>query len=324
MSESNQPASVTLPLATSPVDFSESSQKSHPPVVIEPAMGIGFRQSPTTSKLTKAIVLFQTKAPVVVKELNNQQTKSNYASLSDIWLAVAPVLVEAKLAAILAPGAIREVKDPNYSMAMCMRLSHESGEFLEHTGEIFVPAPIISKASGAEVTNAAQRLGSAITYMRRYMLVTMLGIILGDDDDAAHAFAQGRTGSKYMQDPEVTEKQGRPWQEQIREGFPCFECIAPHDSNLKMGEVDNKDLPKLIQAEIANGEQNQFVLAEAVRRMLRYSEGELKIAGVDAFVQSLTDKGWTGGDFWNLDAKGITVLRAFFIDTFLSKKGGAQ
>lgn len=296
--------------------MSESNQ----PVVIEPAMGIGFRQSPTIAKLTEAMIKFQTAAPVVEKTV--QGSKSKYADMADIWHKVVPELQKCELATFAAPGAIREINADNHAMAMCVRLAHSSGEFLEHTGEIFIPAPIKSR-DGAEVTNAAQRLGSAITYMRRYMLVTMLGVIVGDDDDAAKAFDQGRTGSKYIQDPEVMEKQGRPWQDQIREGFPCFECIAPNDSSLKMIDVDNKDLPRLLKAEIANGAQNQFVLAEAVRRMIKYAADELKIIGVDAFVMALDAKGWTGGNFWELDAQGIMVLRAFFIDTFLPKKGGA-
>lgn len=299
-----------------------SAPLAHFTAVIEPAMGIGFRQSPSITELTKAMIAFQTAAPVVEKTI--QGSKSRYADMADIWLQVVPVMQKCGLATFAAPGAIREVGPDNHAMAMCVRLAHASGEFMEHTGEIFIPAPIKSR-DGAEVTNAAQRLGSAITYMRRYMLVTMLGVIVGDDDDAAHAFAQGRTGSKYVMDPEIMEKQGRPWQDQIKEGFACFECIAPHDPSLKMGDVENKDMPKLLRAEVGNGEQNQFVLAEAVRRLLAYAESELQIRGLEAFEKAILSKGWTGTDFWKMTANDITVLRAFFFDEFVkpNQKGGA-
>ena len=56
--------------------------------------------------------------------------------------------------------------------------------------------PIISTKTGGEVTNAVQRLGSAITYMRRYLYMLALDIVEADEMEA-------RTGEKEDPKPPV-------------------------------------------------------------------------------------------------------------------------
>lgn len=287
--------------------------------IIEPSNGIGLRQSASLEKLLPALLEFQQAAPVVVKTLHNQQTKSQYADLADIWQGIHPLLCEQGLIPILCPGGIREVNDTSAAMAMVCRIAHVSGEFIEHTGEVFVPAPIISREKQVEVTNATQRAGSAITYMRRYMMVTMLNLILGDDDDAARAHSQGRTGMSTLQSQEQLERMAQPWQEQIKSGFACNECQVPGaPDSRKMGDCSNEELGKLLKAEKANGENNQFVLAEAMRRNFLVA-AKYGLETAEKLQKAILNKGWKGPDIWDLRAADMILLSMFFYQNFVVK-----
>ena len=69
-----------------------------------------------------------------------------------------------------------------------VRLVHgPSGQWIEGA------LPLVLPDHGADV----QRLGSAITYVRRYLLCTMLGLVAADeDDDGAAATARPTMGTR--------------------------------------------------------------------------------------------------------------------------------
>lgn len=91
----------------------------------------------------------------------------NYAPLDSVLGHLRPVLVKHGL-------AITQLLDEGPSLTTM--LLHSSGEFLASS----MPLPLTAGMS-------AQEIGSAVTYMRRYAIVALLGIATEEDDDGNHA-----------------------------------------------------------------------------------------------------------------------------------------
>lgn len=68
---------------------------------------------------------------------------------------------------------------------------HESGQWI--ASEAIVP-----EGAGAPKMSVAQAIGSAITYMRRYSLCSILSIPVEDDDGVGAGNARGRQGGGYQ------------------------------------------------------------------------------------------------------------------------------
>lgn len=121
------------------------------------------------NELVAAISLAQAEIKDALKDSTNPMFKSKYADLSAVWNACREALTKNKLA----------ITQPVYSMNddyyMCTLLAHASGQFLRTDVKL--------KAVGNRGTNEIQALGSAITYMRRYEMGAVLGIVTEVDDD---------------------------------------------------------------------------------------------------------------------------------------------
>ncbi len=118
--------------------------------------------------------------------------KYRYADLSEILDHVRPVLSRHKLAVtqLVLTEAARTV--------LLTRLLHESGQYLDAT--YLLP-------TGA----AAQEMGSAVTYARRYSLSAILGIAAEDDDDgekANDAGAGAESDAEKIARDELIERMG--------------------------------------------------------------------------------------------------------------------
>ena len=126
-------------------------------------------------ELAAALAAFQAEAPTVSKgKTAKVPTKAGgsysytYANLADVVEAAYPLLSKHGLSFSCVPRN-REVG--GYELVGI--LLHSSGESLEGS------LPL----SG----NTPQELGSALTYMRRYLLGAMTGLVTDDDDDGAAA-----------------------------------------------------------------------------------------------------------------------------------------
>lgn len=100
------------------------------------------------------------------KIANNPFFKSKYATLEDTLAIASNTLAKYDLA-VMQLNVSRETDS-----VLVTRIIHKSGAFLEDGG---VPLKLKDQ-------NDAQKLGSAITYARRYGLQAMLGMC-GEDDD---------------------------------------------------------------------------------------------------------------------------------------------
>lgn len=118
-------------------------------------------------ELFKSLAAFQQECPVVLKETTGYGY--NYADLPSIFKTINPLLKKHGL------GFTQSVQGKQ--LYTCV-FHIESGEKIEGSADI--PSDVQLKGM-----NDFQVSGSAITYMRRYQLSAMLGIVTDKDTDAS-------------------------------------------------------------------------------------------------------------------------------------------
>lgn len=107
----------------------------------------------------------------------NSHFGQRYATLSAVLDQVRPVLAKHGLA-VLQPVT----NSQSGMLSVTTVILHTSGETIESTVSVPLDARI-------------QQIGAAITYLRRYSLSAMLGIV-GEEDDDAESIAKGQRKSK--------------------------------------------------------------------------------------------------------------------------------
>jgi hypothetical protein len=120
------------------------------------------------SAIAAAFVQAQRNFAPALKKADNPYFGSKYADLA--------VCIEAVIDALHDNGIalIQHTDQSDKGVIVSTVFMHESGEHME-TGSIFVPA----------AQNSPQAFGSALTYARRYSLMTACGIAPEDDDGNA-------------------------------------------------------------------------------------------------------------------------------------------
>ena len=130
----------------------------------------------TTSEQVNEIAAALAKAQAVMKNaaLNkvNPHFKSKYADLAEIRDAVIPALTANGIAVVQTLSG--SANDHPYVLT---RLQHASGQWFESA------CPILGASD-------MQKMGSAITYARRYSLSAICGIAADEDDDANATMSQ--------------------------------------------------------------------------------------------------------------------------------------
>jgi hypothetical protein len=122
--------------------------------------------SPAVEALAAALHAVQGQITGVLKDSRNPHFKTKYASLAAVLDTARPALQEAGLAVVQAPGPIHDGK-----LSLTTMILHgASGQWLRSTGQI------------ALTKQGPQETGSAITYARRYGLMSLLGLPAVDDD----------------------------------------------------------------------------------------------------------------------------------------------
>lgn len=110
-----------------------------------------------------------------VKDASNPHFKTKYADLPAVIAAIKPALIKHNL-------AFTQPCDPSpEGVTVRTLLHHASGETLD-LGSLFVPAN----------KKDAQGFGSALTYARRYALISAFGVPTEDDDGNAAAESVSR------------------------------------------------------------------------------------------------------------------------------------
>lgn len=134
----------------------------------------------TTRTLTEALTAFQADLPRVELDATNPHFKSKYASLGSVTKAVLPKLAEHGFA--FSVGSFVD----NGLLVVDAHLLHESGESRS------LQFPIAD-------TNP-QKIGSALSYARRYALSALTGVVADEDDDG-NAASQKTVGEQRAERP---------------------------------------------------------------------------------------------------------------------------
>ena len=138
------------------------------------------------SNLAIALSIAQGTMGGAKKDKNNPFFKSSYADLSSVFDAIrvpfyANGLSVTQTIDVLADG--RQV--------LCTRLLHTSGEFID--SKMLLP-----------LEPNPQKLGSLITYYRRYSLMAIAGIP-AEDDDGNRAASKQTVTSQFISDEQVSK-----------------------------------------------------------------------------------------------------------------------
>lgn len=144
----------------------------------------------TKPTMLTALAALQANLPTVRKDQTADTGKYTYtyANLASLMNALTPALAEHGLLWVSAP---RRCDDGSYELHGT--LTHiESGETKEGSLPLF--------------GRTAQEIGSSLTYMRRYLLGTVTGVVTENDDDAATAQPAGRTRTEAPPPPPTPEQ----------------------------------------------------------------------------------------------------------------------
>ncbi len=136
----------------------------------------------TTANIAAAYAHAFAEIEAATKTASNPHFKSKYADLTSVIDAIKPHLVKHDLFFIQRP------RPSDGGVTIETSLHHVSGEEL-NLGILFVPAN----------KNDAQAYGSALSYARRYALVTAFGVPTEDDDGNA-AVASNRSAGPIAAD----------------------------------------------------------------------------------------------------------------------------
>ena len=127
-----------------------------------------MQQSESIANLAKALSIVQGKLTYASKDSANPFFKSKYADLESVWDSCRSLLSDNGLSVIQFPG---EYFDG--TMSLTTILAHASGEWMSQQMSVPVTKP------------DAQGAGSALSYMRRYALSAVVGVVQADDDGNA-------------------------------------------------------------------------------------------------------------------------------------------
>lgn len=130
-----------------------------------------MRTSESIDKLAAALAIAQGQLQPAVKDSTNPHFKSNYVDLHGVWKSCRDALSKNGLSVVQGGG---ERGDGSTITYVC-RIMHASGQWIE------------SDLTLRPVKNDPQGVGSAITYARRYLLASMVGVAPQDEDDDGNA-----------------------------------------------------------------------------------------------------------------------------------------
>lgn len=131
-----------------------------------------MKTSEKASNVMKAIFNVQQAAGAIQKASTGQvgSRAYKYADLEDTWETAKPLMAKEGLAYTQSPTT----GDSNMGQFFSTTIYHiDSGEWIQETMQMSVQK------------DDPQGIGSAITYYRRYMLTSMLGLVPKDDDNDA-------------------------------------------------------------------------------------------------------------------------------------------
>jgi hypothetical protein len=223
----------------------------------------------------------KTHTATVSSEKDGKWTKYsyNYADLSDIISAIRPVLAEHSLA-VTQPIELLD----SGGLALRTSVMHSDGSAIHSM--LPLPAP----------AGKPQAFGSALTYMRRYALSSLLGIASEEDDDGSAAEQPGDVQRTSRQPQRPPERQQAPPPRRVdNTGLSPAQAVdkalsatvtpltlPPGDSDpWKLGPIPAQDVCDTIIAAIGrmSWSDSRLILKRYLAAGLKLTENEDKLIG---------------------------------------------
>lgn len=194
--------------------------------------------------IAKALAEFQADLPAVTLDGKNPHFNSEFVTLANLSTVVLPKLAKHGMAFTATP------KVTENGFVMEAHLLHESGERLSASFPITETNP--------------QKVGSAVTYYRRYALAALTGVVADKDDDG-NAASAGPTQAerkieaarKVATTKTAAKSSGNDARDKIRVEY------------IESGKVDKDTVNKMIQSAKAEGKGDAF---ETVLKKLEKGE----------------------------------------------------
>lgn len=179
-----------------------------------------MKQSESITKLLESFTKAQADFPTLPKDKNGYNYR--YTDLDTVISTVRPILAKYNLGFMQALTTLESGK-----WAISTRIFNNAGEWIEDTTTL----PDVSLAKG----NAAQNVGAAITYMKRYTLCAMLGISSDEDPD-------GKPDGNPDFNARNQNKNNAP-RSQVQQGAPAPQLAGGPDTKEehdRIGELINR------------------------------------------------------------------------------------
>ena len=133
-----------------------------------------MNQSEQINELATALSKAQGEMQAAIKDKVNPFYKSYYADLGSVWDAARPVLSKYGLCVMQTTELVAD------KTIMVTTLAHTSGQWVK------------SCLALNPSKNDSQGMGAAITYLRRYSLSAIVGVVCDDDNDGETAVGRGK------------------------------------------------------------------------------------------------------------------------------------
>ena len=174
-----------------------------------------MNRSESIVNLAPALALAQGVFPAVTKGGKNPHLGSKYATLDDVIGAIRAPLKDHGL------SFVQPLRSEGDRFILETILLHESGEWL--SCEATIPP-----AGDNRGVSAIQMFGGTLTYMRRYMLTSLLGI--NSEDDADGNGTDGKKPAAKAAPPKPAAKAAPPTPTAARTAMheAMADAIAPH------------------------------------------------------------------------------------------------
>lgn len=171
----------------------------------------------------QAMATTQADMPPVVRSATNKHLGNKYAKLEDLDREMRPIYTAHGFSVRFGSAPAPE----GYIRITCT-VAHASGYFEENY--LDAPTNNVGSQGGRTATTGVQAVGSAVTYLRRYLLGMVFNIVLADDDDDGEAMrSQPASTPRYQrkvdptpyeaepaEKPQRTDEQWRVWIDKLR------------------------------------------------------------------------------------------------------------
>lgn len=155
------------------------------------------------NNLSSALAKAQAEMLTAPKNGYNPHFKNNFSTLEDLIEASRPALTKYGLSVTQYPDST------NDSTYLVTKLKHESGEEEVSRVQIFLKDP-----------TDLQKLGSALSYLKRYAYAAICGIATSENDDDGNSNT-GPAPTEYINDKQFALLRGRLKGNSLREKAIC-------------------------------------------------------------------------------------------------------